>query len=487
MGGLALLTDFGSTYTKVCAVALGSGMLIGRAQAATTVDTDIARGWRQAVECLTQQCGVDLSDVSVQLACSSAGGGLRMVVVGYVPRLTSKAGQIAALGAGAKLVGCYSYRLTDSQVAEIRNLSPDILLLCGGTDGGDTATVLANARKLAVSGPDCIAVFAGNAAAAEQVADLYRRAGRQLRVTENVMPEVGEVNTRGISELIRKIFTEHVIRAKGIDRVKELTGGIVMPTPAAVFAGLELLSAGVKGQQGLGELMAVDVGGATTDVYSFCQGKLSRSDIIPRGLREPYGKRTVEGDIGVRLNAPSVVAAVEELGFSQDDAFQDRNLKTLASSLPNRRAWLPSTEEEETLDALLACGAVAIAVRRHAGRLSEVYTGEGIRWLQEGKDLSELGVCIGTGGPLVHHRRGIGILEKGLEMAGRDPLALVPKRCVFLLDRHYCMYAVGLLRDLDPSAAFRLACNTVGVSEHAELGQRTVVTDEGCVTQVSGG
>jgi uncharacterized protein (TIGR01319 family) len=462
VAGLALLTDFGSTYTKVCAVDTESGQLIGRGKAPSTVDTDVVYGWNEAVNILNQEYGVALSAISAHLACSSAGGGLRMVVVGFVPRLTSKAGEIAALGAGAKLIGRYSFRLTDAQVEEVRNIAPDILLLCGGTDGGDTETVLHNARKLATHGPSSAVVYAGNQNAADEVVRIFRAAAKDVKVTENVMPEVGDVNTRGISDLIRQIFAHHVIKAKGIDRVKELTGSIVMPTPAAVYTGLSLLSKGFNSDKGLGDLLGVDVGGATTDVYSFCYGRPTRPNVILRGLREPYGKRTVEGDVGVRINATSLVAAAEANGI-EIDQLNNNSFKILVSNLPSHRTWLPSTDAEQELDASLASSAIAIAVRRHAGRLSEIYVADGMRWIQEGKDLSDITWCVGTGGPLVYNAASIRILEDGLRLSRLDPLILAPRQYHLLLDRFYCMYAVGLLRNINPQAALKLARYSTGL------------------------
>jgi uncharacterized protein (TIGR01319 family) len=461
---LALLTDFGSTYTKVCAVDTESGQLIGRGKAPSTVDTDVIYGWNEAVNILNREYGVALSELSAHLACSSAGGGLRMVVVGFVPRLTSKAGEMAALGAGAKLVGRYSYRLTDAQVEEIRNAAPDILLLCGGTDGGDTETVLHNAKKLATHGPNSAVVYAGNQDASDEVGKIFRAAAKDVKATENVMPEVGDVNTRGISDLVRQIFADHVIKAKGIDRVKELTGSIVMPTPAAVYTGLDLLSRGYNDNRGLGDLLAVDVGGATTDAYSFCYGRPTRPDVILRGLREPYGKRTVEGDVGVRINAASLVAAAQANGIEINQLNDNESFKILVSNLPSCRTWLPSTDAEQELDASLASSAIAIAVRRHAGRLSEIYAADGMRWIQEGKDLSDITWCVGTGGPLVYNAASISILEDGLRLSRLDPLILAPRQCHLLLDRFYCMYAVGLLRHINPQAAFQLACYSTGLA-----------------------
>ena len=135
-----LLIDFGSTYTKLTAVDLEREEIIGTASAYTTVQTDINDGLRAGLARLEAQTGPLQYDACY--ACSSAAGGLRMVTSGLVPELTGEAAKLATLGAGAKTVGVYAFQLTEDDLAEIRELAPDIFLLVGGTDGGNTECIL---------------------------------------------------------------------------------------------------------------------------------------------------------------------------------------------------------------------------------------------------------------------------------------------------------------------------------------------------------
>jgi len=133
----ALLIDFGSTYTKLRAVDLESATILGSGQGPSTVTTDITTGLRKALVNLEAHMG-GLPAFKYRLASSSAAGGLRMVTIGLVPELTEKAAKQAALGAGAKIVGTYSFELTERDVDSIENHQPDIVLLSGGTDGGNS-------------------------------------------------------------------------------------------------------------------------------------------------------------------------------------------------------------------------------------------------------------------------------------------------------------------------------------------------------------
>src|SRR5574341_1622523 len=159
MTSLAILIDFGSTFTKVVAVDLSNARVVGRSQAPSTVLTDVREGLLQALTSLHERHALfdrapkDLNvlEGKVVLAASSAAGGLRIVVVGNVPGLTVEAAQQAALGAGAKIVGSTSYKLAEKELQEIERARPDMILLTGGTDGGDSATVLHNARMVAAS------------------------------------------------------------------------------------------------------------------------------------------------------------------------------------------------------------------------------------------------------------------------------------------------------------------------------------------------
>ena len=142
-----LLIDFGSTYTKLTAVDVEGECLLGTAAAYTTVETDINNGLALAREQLEQQIGK--LEYQACYACSSAAGGLRMITSGLVPDLTGEAARLASLGAGAKVVGVYAFELTEDDLEELQKQRPDIFLLVGGTDGGNTACILHNATMLA--------------------------------------------------------------------------------------------------------------------------------------------------------------------------------------------------------------------------------------------------------------------------------------------------------------------------------------------------
>ena len=141
-----LLIDFGSTYTKVTAVDTDEPRLLGTANSYTTVQTDINNGLADALRKLEQTTG--RLNFSARFAASSAAGGLRMLASGLVPELTAEAAKTASLGAGAKVLKTFAFKLTEDDAEEIKRLSPDIFLLCGGTDGGNTDTVIHNAKEI---------------------------------------------------------------------------------------------------------------------------------------------------------------------------------------------------------------------------------------------------------------------------------------------------------------------------------------------------
>ncbi|MCL2671504.1 MAG: methylaspartate mutase accessory protein GlmL [Clostridiales bacterium] len=421
-----LLIDYGSTNTKVTAVSLAEGRVLGRAAADTTVDAGLDLGLERALHLLRQQCG-DLR-FETRLACSSAAGGLRMAACGLVPELTGKAAKMACLGAGAKLVKTYSYRMTDEDIAELAGLRPDIFLLTGGTDGGDSACILHNAARLA----DCECAFpiliAGNRGAAADCERLLQ--GRETYRCENVMPSLHRTNIAPAQAKIRELFLRRIARVRGLDTV-------LMPTPAAVMSALELLASRT------GDLLAVDLGGATTDVYSMASGAPRHENVILKGLPEPYAKRTVEGDIGMRINAPGIVAAAG-LPFAAE-----------AEELAQNPSILPQTPAQCALDATLAAAALEIGLTRHAGSMEEVYTPLGRAYAQTGKDLSDLKTLVLTGGALVHSPDAARIAAGSLRSAQKAGV-LCPKRAEILVDRNYILYAAGLLAEREPGAALMI-------------------------------
>ncbi|HEY8414155.1 MAG TPA: glutamate mutase L, partial [Thermaerobacter sp.] len=246
--------------------------LLARAQAPTTYATDLARGLRAALDRLREVHGAPLPPFAYRLACSSAGGGLRMVAVGLVPDLTAEAARRAALGAGARVLATYSGTLDEQAVADLVARAPDVVLLAGGTDGGNRTALVAFARALAAAPLRAAIVVAGNRDAAPAAADLLRRAGKSVRVVENVLPRLDTLNVEPARAAIREVFLERIAIAEGWERVQAEVDGVLMPTPAAVLRGAELLAGGAGGEPGLGEVVVVDVGGATTDVHSVAAG-----------------------------------------------------------------------------------------------------------------------------------------------------------------------------------------------------------------------
>lgn len=467
----ALLIDFGSTYTKLRAVDLDTGAVLGTGQGPSTVTSDVNRGLDAALADLSAHLG-GLPDFAHRLATSSAAGGLRMVTVGLVRELTAEAARRAALGAGAKLVGAYAQRLTAADVRAIEDLAPDIVLLAGGTDGGNAQVILHNAGMLSASSVAAPIVYAGNRAAADEAAAQLGRAGKPVVVTENVMPEFNELNIEPARAEIRQIFIDRIVHAKGIDRAADRFDAVLMPTPAAVLDGARLLAEGTAAQPGLGELMVVDVGGATTDVHSIATGDPAKEGVVRLGLPEPYAKRTVEGDLGMRHNAETIVEQAGRAAIARDAGIPEERLDTLLATITADVERLPETAEEAAFDLALARAAVRLAAARHAGTRKVVQTVNGPALIQEGKDLTALQTIIGTGGALVHGAGPAAVLGAALADPA-DAGSLRPARPRLLIDGDYLLYAVGLLAAKAPEAAFRLGTrNLIDVTEETRHGTR---------------
>ena len=448
----ALLIDFGSTYTKLRAVDIAQRRMLGGGQGPSTVTTDITIGMRAALADLERRLG-SLPRFTYRLASSSAAGGLRMVTIGLVRELTAEAARRAALGAGAKLVGAYAYELTAGDMAEIRALAPDILLLAGGTDGGNSKVVLHNARRIGESDLACPIVYAGNRAAADEARALL--SGKTVIVTANVMPEFNVLETDPARVAIRQVFIDRIVHAKGIDRAAADLDAVLMPTPAAVLEGARLVADGVEGHPGLGTLLVVDPGGATTDLHSVAAGGPS-AGVVPQGLPEPRVKRTVEGDLGMRHNAAAIVEAAGLGPIAADARMTERRVHELLALIAQDAERLPASEEEFAFDAALARAAVRLAVGRHCGSVETVHTVTGAVTVQHGKDLSSVAAVIGTGGAIVSSRDPRAILTSALADPAA-PFSLRPKAPRLLLDTHYLLYACGLLATVEPQAALELA------------------------------
>ena len=458
-GDMALLIDFGSTYTKLRAVDLDAGAIVAAGQGPSTVGTDVTIGLEAALADLGRHMG-GVPEFRHRLASSSAAGGLRMVTVGLVKELTAEAARRAALGAGARLVGSFSYHLTAGDTATIVDLAPDVLLLSGGTDGGNSEVILHNAERLAESPLACPVIAAGNRNATDAIRAMFEAAGKPLVIAGNVMPAFQELDIEPARAAIRQVFIDRIVHAKGIDRAAEMFDAVLMPTPAAVLAGARLLAEGVPGRPGLGPLVALDVGGATTDVHSIAGGEPTGEAVVQHGLPEPYEKRTVEGDLGMRHNARTIVETdgagrIAAAAGVKPDAVEAwlRRIEADTEILPDRAA-------DRAIDAAMAGAAVRIAMRRHAGTIRIVHTAAGPVTVQEGKDLTAVAALVGTGGALVHAAAPADILAAALA-GGDEKTSLRPRDPARYLDEHYVLYAAGLLAEVAPAAAFALAINGI--------------------------
>ena len=447
-----LLIDFGSTYTKVTAVDVEEEKLLGTADSYTTIETDVGEGLANALEKLHARTG-PLS-YEARYACSSAAGGLRMITSGLVPELTAEAARQASLGAGAKVLKVYSFQLTEDDLDEIRQINPDIFLLVGGTDGGNTECILHNAKMLSSIPFDFPVIIAGNRTAARECERIL--SGHEVHIVENVMPKFGVLNTEPARLKIREIFLNRIIQAKGLSKAAELLSGILMPTPSAVMKAMQLLAQGCEGEAGIGDLIAVDVGGATTDIYSMADGMPQDQATVYKGLPEPYDKRTVEGDIGMRYSVRGIVEAAGIQRICQLSELSRERVEELLERLNEHKDLIPEPGSDlEKLDFALASMAIETAVARHAGTMEETYTLMGLTYVQSGKDLRHVKQIIVTGGSLIRTARTGEIAAHALASLSA-PMSLRPLKAEIRVDRKYILAAMGLLSEYYPQTALRI-------------------------------
>ncbi|MDI7247345.1 MAG: GlmL-related ornithine degradation protein [Bacillota bacterium] len=447
-----LVAEIGSTTTLVNAFGGVDGprpVFLGQGEALTTVrEGDVWLGLERAIDELGRVLGTGRVEYGALLATSSAAGGLRMTVHGLVYDMTVKAAKEAALGAGAVLKMVTAGRLTDMDLDRLRSIRPNIILLAGGVDFGERETVLVNARLIADAHVAAPVIYAGNRAVRDEVRGILDGAGIAVTVVENVYPRVDVLNIEPARRAIQRVFEEHIVTAPGMGRVREMTRGGIMPTPGAVMAAARLI------YETIGDLVVIDVGGATTDVHSVTEG----SEEISRMLTspEPLAKRTVEGDLGVFVNAGNIVdlagrdRLAEDLGFDPAEG-----LDVLEP--------VPSTERGIRLARALATEAARIAVVRHAGEVRHLYGPLGRVTVAEGKDLTRVRWIIGTGGAAARLPEGESILEAVKGRRGDTRLLPPPDaRCV--VDRDYIMASCGVLGRLYPEAARTLMVRSLGLA-----------------------
>jgi uncharacterized protein (TIGR01319 family) len=272
------------------------------------------------------------------------------------------------------------------------------------------------------------------------------------------MPQLKKLNVTEAKHVIRQIFIDKIIEAKGIKKAEEKIGEIIMPTPEAVLLASELLSKGYEDIEGYGELMIVDIGGATTDVHTIGEGFPKRTEVVLKGLQEPFAKRTVEGDLGMRYSANALLSLVSNYEFKkyfEEDDTCDHNIEKSLDRRSHNVDFIPQTKDEVSFDEAIAKICCDVSMSRHVGHVEVVHTPLGEMYYQTGKDLTDLKYVIGTGGVLINHNDAKKILKQVNKKSDKQ-LELRPANPSILIDRSYILAAMGLLSQKYPRVALKL-------------------------------
>jgi uncharacterized protein (TIGR01319 family) len=415
--------DIGSTWTKAALVELPGGRLLGTRQAPTTHD-DVVAGVLAAT---------DGWDAPVR-ACSSAGGGLRLAVVGYEELISAEAGARAALSAGARVVHVAAGRLSAGALQELAAAAPDVVLLVGGTDGGEAGVLRHNASLLAqaplqgpgasvrvpggsgVLGRSVPVVLAGNAAVRDEVCAVLAAAGVPVTAADNVLPDIGRLEPESARAAIREVFLRHVIGGDRLSADPRLRQWVRAVTPDSVLDGVAAL-AGLRAGAEVPGVLVLDVGGATTDVHCVPVADAEQSALQRSAVGVPARRRTVEGDLGVQSSAEALRAAAAAEG-------------------------LPTPGE----DALaLGEAAAVVALRRHLR--SEAAYGPG------GASARGVGLVLLSGGVFRHADPTAVQAVLARVAADRGGAGGVLAGTEVVVDRRYVLAAAGLLAGDSPAAA----------------------------------
>ena len=464
---LVACVDFGSTFTKAALVDLHEGRLVATAEHRTTVDTDVMDGFDACLRSLVAQ---DARAAGAEvLACSSAGGGLRIGVVGNEQLVTAEAGRRVALSSGGRVVHVSAGALDEDGVRALAEARPDVVLLTGGTDGGNSEVLLACASALATARWTGPVVVAGNVDAQPEVAAVLDGAGTPYVLADNVVPRIGVLEPASARAAIREMFLRHVIGGKHLSAGPTFATLVRGATPDLVLTAVELLASGLDAdRRGIGDVVVVDAGGATTDVYSVVEPVEDQRDQDTTDDTEPTEQglsrevvavspvnRTVEGDLGMRWSAVSAVDEAHTAGL-----LDDVSLGAARAAAERRRddpSFLPSTADDRAFDVELASLAVGVALRRHAGRAQVRFESGGGptgRWVERsGVDLREVALLVGSGGALRHAAAAAEHLLDHVSGVGGWQVPEAPR---VVVDTDYLLAPAGLLAERHPEAAYRL-------------------------------
>jgi uncharacterized protein (TIGR01319 family) len=466
-----LATDCGSTTTKAILIEKeGQGYrLKTRGEAPTTVEApfdDVTVGVLNAVQEVQELSGRTLlkdgqviikpqngdTGVDIYISTSSAGGGLQMMVAGVVRSMTAESAERAALGAGAivmDVIAANDGRLPHEQIERIRHLRPDMILLSGGIDGGTTSHVCAIAEIISAADPkprlgigySLPVVYAGNKDAKEMV-EKELKDKTALTVVDNLRPTLEVENLGPARDEIHELFMEHVMaQAPGYRKLMTWTDAPIMPTPGAVGDIMKTIADLEKIQ-----VLGVDIGGATTDIFSVFRGVFNR---------------TVSANLGMSYSISNVLssAGIENIARWVPFAIDERELRNRIKNKMIRPTTIPQTLEELIIEHAIAREALRLALDQHrefATELKGVQRQRTISDTFEQKmsstlvNMMTLDLLVGSGGVLSHaprrHQAAMLLLD-GFYPEGVTKLAV---------DSIFMMPQLGVLASLHPRAALEV-------------------------------
>ena len=421
-----LATDCGSTTTKAILIEYLNGeyRLTQRGEAPTTVEApfeDVTRGVLNAVMEIEELSGRTIIEddqvispsngttgVDIYISTSSAGGGLQMMVAGVVKTMSGESAERAALGAGSivmDIIASNDGRLPHEKIKRIRDLRPDMILLSGGIDGGTVSHVVELAEILAAANPQprlgqeykLPVIYAGNNKAQDQIRETLGDMV-DLDIVDNIRPVLEKENLEPSRDKIHDLFMEHVMQqAPGYKKLMSWTDAPIMPTPGAVGSLIEMIA-----EKEDITVVGVDIGGATTDIFSVFQGKFNR---------------TVSANLGMSYSICNVLA---ESGL--DNVLRwvpfDIDRKELTNRIGNkmiRPTTVPQSLEELFIEQSIAREALRLSFKQHKefavglkGIQKERTISDAFEQSTSGESLvnmMDLDLLVGSGGVLSHAPR----------------------------------------------------------------------------------
>src|SRR5438552_6926143 len=451
-----LATDCGSTTTKAILIERGAEgyRLVVRGEAPTTVEApfeDVTRGVLNAVREIEELANRRILDgeriispqngdegVDLYVSTSSAGGGLQMMVSGLVLQMTGESAQRAALGAGAivmDVIALNDGRRPHEKIRRLRQLRPDMILLSGGTDGGDVKRVAEMAEILVAADPKARlgsdyrlpVIYAGNRDAAPLVRECLD-SRTALTVTPNLRPTLERENLRPARDAIHELFMEHVMaHAPGYGKLMTWSPVPIMPTPGAVGLIIEKVASRDRIA-----VVGVDIGGATTDVFSVCQGVFNRT--VSANLGMSYSVSNVMAEAGIDNILRWVPFEVDEV-----------ELRNRIKNKMIRPTTIPQSLEDLVVEQAIAREALRLAFEQHKslavglkGIQTERTISDIVGQSESGAtlvSLLELGLLVGSGGVLSHAPRRVqsalmmidAFLPEGLTHLAVDSIFMAPQ------------------------------------------------------------